>query len=129
MIAPKPASKANPGVVRVGGQLAPRPRFYSRIWWSLSVGLAMMAGMLVLGTLGYHLIDSFAWLDAFHQSAMLLAGMGPVKEINTVAGKWFDSFYALACALVMLGAAGIVFAPVIHRILHSFHIEDAGPGQ
>jgi hypothetical protein len=86
----------------------------------------MMAGMLALGTLGYHLIDDFLWLDAFHQSAMLLAGMGPVKEISTVAGKWFDSFYALASALVMLGAAGIVFAPVIHRILHSFHIEDAG---
>ena len=111
------------------GQLAPRRRFYSRIWRSVSVGFAMMAVMLVLGTIGYHLVDDFEWLDAFHQSAMLLAGMGPVKEINSVAGKWFDSVFALLCALVMLGAAGIVFTPVIHRILHSFHIEDAGTGQ
>jgi hypothetical protein len=108
------------------GKLAPRQRFYSRLWWSVSLGTAMMAGMLVCGTVGYHLIDNFGWLDAFHQSAMLLAGMGPVKEISTVGGKVFDSLYALACALIMLGAAGVVFAPVIHRILHRFHIEDVG---
>ena len=108
------------------GRLAPRPRFYSRLWRSFVVGALMIAATLAGGTVGYHLVDDFTWLDAFHQSSMLLAGMGPVKEINTVAGKLFDSFYALFCAFVMLGAAGIVFTPLIHRALHRFHIEDAG---
>ncbi|MFO1324770.1 MAG: hypothetical protein U1F15_11975 [Burkholderiales bacterium] len=107
--------------------LAPRPRFLSRVWRSAGIAVAMMVAWLAVGTIGYHAVDNFDWLDAFHQSAMLLAGMGPVKEINTVGGKLFDSLYALACAVVMLGAAGILFTPVIHRILHSFHIEDAGP--
>lgn len=107
--------------------LAPRPRFYSRLWWSFLAGSAMIAATLAAGTVGYHLVDDFSWLDAFHQSSMLLAGMGPVREINTVVGKLFDSFYALFCAFVMLGAAGIVFTPLIHRLLHRFHLEDAGP--
>jgi hypothetical protein len=91
-----------------------------------SIAAAMVTATLAIGMVGYHVIDGFAWLDAFHQSAMLLAGMGPVKEINTVWGKLFDSFYALFCALILLGSAGVLFAPVIHRILHRFHLEDAG---
>jgi hypothetical protein len=108
--------------------LAPKPVFLSRVWRSMALALLLIAGTLAVGTIGYHLIDRFDWLDAFHQSAMLLAGMGPVKEIDTVAGKLFDSFYALFCALVLLGAAGILFTPLIHRILHRFHLEDAGSG-
>ncbi len=96
--------------------------------------MAILASVLVvatlaLGTLGYHVVDDFPWLDAFHQSAMLLAGMGPVRQIETTAGKIFDSLYALLCALIMLGAAGILFVPIVHRLLHRFHLEDAGPGQ
>ena len=59
------------------------------------------------------------------QAALLTAGMGPVKEINTVTGKIFDSVYALISGFVMLGAAGYLFAPFAHRMLRRFHIEDA----
>jgi len=115
----------NKAARRPGGRLAPPPVYYGRIGRMAGIAFAMMAAMLFVGTIGYHYIDEFRWLDAFHQSAMLLAGMGPVQEIATTAGKWFDSLYALACAVIMLGAAGIMFAPVIHRILHRFHLEDA----
>ncbi|MFO1412857.1 MAG: hypothetical protein U1F10_02910 [Burkholderiales bacterium] len=111
------------------GRLAPRRRFFSRLWWSFLAGVGMIGVTLAAGMVGYHLVDNFSWLDAFHQSSMLLAGMGPVREINTEAGKLFDSFYALFCAFVMLGAAGIVFTPLIHRLLHRFHIEDAANRQ
>jgi hypothetical protein len=46
--------------------------------------------------------------------------------VVTGHGKLFDSFYALFCGVILLGATGILFTPVIHRILHRFHIEDAG---
>jgi hypothetical protein len=114
---------------RIPAELAPPPVYYARLRTMLGIALAMMSGWLAIGTVGYHLIDDFPWLDAFHQSSMLLAGMGPVKEINTVAGKLFDSFYALLSALIILGAAGILFAPIFHRILHRFHLEDAGGGE
>jgi hypothetical protein len=37
----------------------------------------------------------------------------------------FDGIYALFCGVVLLAATAILFAPVIHRILHRFHLEDA----
>ena len=105
--------------------LSPRPVYLSRVWRCAWGAILMMAGTLAIGTLGYHFIAGFDWLDAFHQSSLLLSGMGPVKDLTTPAGKLFDSVYALVCALVMLGAAGFLFAPIIHRVLHRYHLEDA----
>jgi hypothetical protein len=106
--------------------LAPRARFYARFRRALVLSGTLIGGTLAAGTLGYHVIDDFLWLDAFHQAAMLLAGMGPVKEVRTDLGKLFSSFYALFCGVILIGATGILFTPIIHRILHRFHIEDAG---
>ena len=58
-------------------------------------------------------------------SALLLSGMGPVVDIKSTAGKLFDSIYALFCGVILLASTGLMFAPVIHRLLHRFHIEDA----
>ncbi|MEO8753629.1 MAG: hypothetical protein ABI624_13220 [Casimicrobiaceae bacterium] len=113
-------------IIKFASKLAPRAVLLSRVIASTLVAFAMLIGTLLLGMGGYHWIEDFAWLDAFHQSAMLLAGMGPVKEIDTTAGKWFDSLYALFCALMLLGSGGVLFSPLFHRILHKFHLEDAG---
>lgn len=107
-------------------RLSPPHVYMSRVWRCAWMALLMMTATLAVGTLGYRWIGGFEWLDAFHQSALLLAGMGPVKEVTSAAGKLFDSAFALACALVMLGAAGFLFAPIIHRVLHRYHLEDAG---
>ena len=103
--------------------------FFARVRRAGVVSGSLIGGTLLVGTLGYHIVDDFSWLDAFHQSALLLSGMGPVKENTSVAGKVFDSFYALFCGVILLGATGILFTPVIHRILHRFHIEDASAGK
>jgi hypothetical protein len=107
--------------------LAPRARFFARIRRGMALCAMLIFGTLAAGTLGYHAIDDFAWLDAFHQASMLLAGMGPVKDVSTSAGKIFSSVYALFCGVILIGATGILFTPIIHRILHRFHIEDAAP--
>ena len=104
--------------------LAPKAVHYARIGRALALASTVMVLWLAVGTFFYHGIEDFAWIDAFHQSAMLAAGMGPVKDINSVAGKVFDSFYALVSGFVMLGAAGYLFAPFAHRLLRRYHIED-----
>ena len=110
---------------RAAGKLAPHALHYARIGRAFAVAVAAMVVWLAIGTVFYHGIEDLAWIDAFHQSALLTAGMGPVKEINTATGKLFDSFYALISGFVMLGAAGYIFAPFAHRMLRRFHIEDA----
>ena len=56
---------------------------------------------------------------------MILGGIGPVAELRSTAGKLFAAAYALFCGLMFIVVAGILFAPVIHRFLHKFHL-DAG---
>ena len=49
---------------------------------------------------------------------------GPVDPIKTNAGKLFASFYALYSGLAILSVAGLILAPVVHRFLHKFHVEN-----
>jgi hypothetical protein len=53
---------------------------------------------------------------------MLLGGMGPVDELHTTGAKLFASFYALFSGILFLVSIGILFAPIVHRFLHRFHI-------
>ncbi|MEO8536665.1 MAG: hypothetical protein ABI533_04005 [Betaproteobacteria bacterium] len=104
--------------------LPPREVFLTRVRRAATYALVLVAVTLAIGSVGYRLLEDFSWLDAFHQSALLLSGMGPVVEVKTAPGKVFDSVYALFCGVVLLAATGLLFAPVLHRVLHRFHIED-----
>ena len=79
---------------------------------------------LVAGVLGYHALAHFGWVDSFLNAAMLLGGMGPVGEIPTTSGKVFAGIYALYAGLVLIAVSAVMLAPVIHRILHRFHLEE-----
>ena len=50
--------------------------------------------------------------------------MGPVDPMKSNAAKLFASGYALFSGVVFLSAVGLVLAPVFHRILHKFHLDD-----
>lgn len=87
------------------------------------VALALVAVSLGIGMFGYHAFEGLNWLDAFLNASMLLGGMGPVNTPVTFGGKLFAGLYALYCGLVVVLVAGIILAPVAHRILHRFHME------
>ena len=116
------------GPFRHANELSPPNVFYSRVRRGVTYALVLVAVTLAVGMLGYHELEDISWLDSFHQSALLLSGMGPVVEMSSVAGKVFDGIYALFCGIILLAATGLLFAPVLHRILHRFHIEDSRDG-
>lgn len=106
-------------------KLAPRHIFYRRILWNLLTALGIMAVALIIGTVGFHgFCNNVRWLDAFHNSAMLLSGMGPVINNLCDPGIWFSSFYALFSGIVFITTAGLILAPAIHRFFHKFHLEE-----
>ena len=84
----------------------------------------MIGGSLLLGMAGYHWLEGLSWLDSLVNASMLLGGMGPVNGIQTNAGKVFASFCALYSGIVFLIVVGIMFAPLFHRFLHRFHLEE-----
>ena len=104
--------------------LASPGEYRARVARAAAASLALVAVTLGIGMAGYRWIEHFAWIDAFHQAAMLLAGMGRVVNVASAGGKLFDGIYALFCGIVLLAATGILFAPIIHRLMHRFHLED-----
>jgi hypothetical protein len=103
--------------------LSPRPSYYARLARSAAIGLVVIAIALGAGMLGYHHFEGMPWIDAFANAAMILSGMGPLTTLTTAKGKLFAGFYALFSGLVFVVAMGIVFAPVVHRFMHRFHLE------
>lgn len=93
------------------------------------VRYALLSGLLVaaalsIGVVGYHVFEGLPWLDALLNASMILGGMGPVDDIASPAGKLFASFYALFSGLLFVGAASIVMAPFVHRVMHRLHLDD-----
>ena len=88
-----------------------------------AVAASLVLGALGVGMLGYHDLENLPWIDSFLNASMILGGMGPVNELHTEAGKLFAGLYALFSGLVFLVGAGLVLAPMVHRLLHRFHFE------
>lgn len=105
-------------------KLAPMPVFIRRIVESLGMAVLLIAVCLFLGIAGYHSLAGLNWVDSFLEASMILGGMGPVHELTTSAAKIFASFYALFSGVVFIGIIGIVLAPLAHRMLHSFHLDE-----
>ena len=90
------------------------------------VGLVVIAIALGIGVAGYHWLGGLSWIDSLLNASMILGGMGPVNQLTGAGVKIFASLYALFSGLVFVGVMGIVLAPVVHRFLHKFHVDQEG---
>ena len=104
--------------------LASQSVFARRVARNGLIGAALILIALGIGMLGYHYLEGLSWIDSLLNASMILGGMGPVNQLQTVAGKLFASFYALFSGVVFIAAMGILAAPIFHRFLHRFHLAD-----
>jgi hypothetical protein len=104
--------------------LLPRKEFYRRLAHHATLGIIVLISSLGIGMIGYHSFEKMSWVDAFVNAAMILSGMGPVATLQTDGGKIFAGCYAIYSGITLIGILGIIFAPVVHRFLHKFHLED-----
>ena len=76
---------------------------------------------------GYHFFEGMGWVDSFTNAAMILGGMGPLDPIKTTGGRIFAGAYALFSGVAFLTTVGFFIMPVLHRLLHKFHLEGGKP--
>jgi hypothetical protein len=100
-----------------------RRPFYHRFLLALGLSGGLITGSLGVGILGYHFFAGFNWVDSLLNAAMILTGMGPVNPLSSDTAKFFASAYALFSGVVFITATGILLAPIFHRVLHRFHLE------
>ena len=105
--------------------LATRAVFKRRVMRHFGVAMLLIGGSLTVGMVGYHYLEKMEWIDAYLNAAMLLGGMGPVKpDLATKPGKLFAGLYALYSGIVVIAAASLILAPIFHRFVHRFHLEE-----
>jgi hypothetical protein len=110
-------------------KLISRRRFARRLASHAAVAFAILGVSLAIGMAGYRYFEHLAWRDAFLNAAMLLGGEGPVTAPRSESGKVFAGVYGLYAGILVLLVTGIVLAPVLHRLLHRFHLSDEGSGE
>ena len=105
-------------------KLAPVSVFVKRILASLGIAVCLIALALTIGIAGYHWLAGFGWIDSLLEASMILGGMGPVNQLPNDRAKIFASAYALFSGLIFIAVMGLVLSPVVHRILHKFHVDE-----
>ncbi len=105
-------------------RLASRGRFLRRMAATVAIAMATAGTALAIGTAGYHHFAGFGWVDSLLNASMILTGMGPVGTLATTQAKLFASAYALFSGLVFLTLILTLLTPVVHRVLHTFHLDE-----
>lgn len=104
-------------------KLIPFSAFARRLAGWTAIAFALVLFVLSFGVAGYHWLAGFDWVDSLLEASMILGGMGPVNPLTTTGAKIFASGYALFSGLVFIAVMGLILTPVIHRMLHKFHVE------
>lgn len=98
--------------------------FLVRLAKHFLLALGTLALWLAVGVAGYAWLGHLKLVDAFLNAAMIAGGMGPVDVLPDDSAKIFAGIYAIVSGVVIIAAAGIVLTPVLHRVLHTLHLDD-----
>lgn len=105
-------------------ELTPFLHFLKHLSRNFLIGLVIVILSLLFGMWGYHHYEKMSWVDAYVNASMILSGMGPVSTLNTEGGKIFAGSYALFSGILFLILMAIILGPILHRVLHKFHLEE-----
>jgi hypothetical protein len=98
-------------------------RFIRRMFGFIGVAAALDGTAVLIGAVGFRLLEKTTWPNALVNAAFVITGNGPINEIQTAPARAFAAFYALSGGIVFAAVVGVLLVPVFHRVLHSFHLE------
>lgn len=108
---------------RISDKLISTERFLLRVFKTFLCVAGIMALSVLLGAVGFVLLEELAVKDAILHSAHILSGLGLLEVPRTYAGRFFAAMFGLYASLFFLAAFSVIFAPIVHRILHKLHLE------
>lgn len=104
--------------------LLPRGKFAKRMLETLLLALFLETLITGAGSLGFHYIEGLSWIDAALNTEMVITGNGPPYGAQSDAGKLFQMLFTLIGVVLFVLVISVVLAPVFHRVLHHFHVQD-----
>lgn len=100
--------------------------FRRRLFLHIVYALLLIVATLLLGALGLWLFNDFSWHDALMNAAFIVGGIGTYMMPTTALGRLFFAAYGFFVALVVMATLGVILAPIAHRIMHKFHLDEIG---
>ena len=91
--------------------------------WCAVVALGVLAFTLALGVSVFCAVEHQSLIDGLLNAVMVMTGLGLVSAIGTSLGKALTGCYAIFSAIAFFSVLAILFTPLIHRLLHYFHLE------
>lgn len=81
---------------------------------------------LGIGIAGYMYYAGLGFTDSLLNASMILTGMGPVDPMPSDGAKIFASLYAIYSGVAFLTSIAVLFAPLLHRLMHRLHFDEDG---
>lgn len=104
--------------------LLPARHFTRRMLMHLLYALLLMLATVLIGVLAHLWLEPITWHDAVLNTALIVGGIGPYIVPESIAGKVFLAAYGMFIGLVFVATLGLILAPLAHRIIHKFHLDD-----
>jgi voltage-gated potassium channel len=82
---------------------------------------ALIAAVVVIGTIGMHLLEGWSYLDAFYFTCFIATGQGPPPNLFPASGasKIFASILAFVSVGTVITALLFLFGPFLGRLLRA----------
>jgi voltage-gated potassium channel len=92
-----------------------------RRYSDLFIPIFILAGLVIIGTIGYKLIDNYSWVNAFYMTIITIAtvGYGEVEPLS-VQGKMFTAFLIITSFGTFAYAASSVTKFVMDGEINEF---------
>jgi hypothetical protein len=83
-----------------------------RVFYAIS-GIVVV---MIVGAVGFHLIEGMNYVNAVYFESMLATGQGPPLELNTDAGKIFASVMAFVSVSSVITTLVFTLGPILAMI-------------
>ncbi|MDX1296789.1 MAG: hypothetical protein R3260_00900 [Pseudomonas sp.] len=97
--------------------------FRRRMSLHVLAAFALVVITLVLGVAGHVYFDDMPLDAALVASVTLTSGLGLSVIPESTSGKLFTSLFGIFSGYVYIATSTIVIAPILHRLLHKFHLD------
>lgn len=104
--------------------LIPVHHFARRMVIHVLYALLVLVITVLIGFAAHLWLESISWHEAILNTALIVGGIGPYIVPETATGKLFFALYSMFVGLVFVGTIGIILAPIAHRIIHKFHLDE-----
>ncbi len=103
--------------------LLSKKAFYLRVLRGLAFSSLLLVGTVLIGAVAFHYLEKFGWLDSILNCILIMTGVGTVGTASSAGGKVFTGLYSVMSTLIFFTILAIIFAPMLHRLLHRLHLD------